>query len=458
MYKLAIVLGLMVLTMSCSSVKRYSSVDRTEREKPVFLSEGSNEDSIRVRMDISDSRISPPAPSGSSKSLWDLQNDGQMALLKILAERYKDNDKFTDILNNQYLSDDGGTGGAIDYVRKDVRIVFSISRWHPYDLILGKTDGFSPADRIEYLKYRLTLDDPYSTIKFTSWNRYGTAYGSINIADVSFQQTLSATAGAGNVPGFVTGGGGSGASVSGSASKTENQRVRYRYIQLNGSISNKTLQLESEGTREVDLAGNVTADVTMEFDAVPEVLYALSKAKNDSGVFLLPEEVHLNETIALAPRETSIHNICAVLSYDYAYRHVEKGAKTFYEWDDKVKYVTGTVSKKVTLMKARDIVPPFCCLKFQGDSGNSGKNFIKIRNLAAGLGVQETTLAFANQSAANAFITWLVSYKCAQNDLDKPIKLKNGYSLWYNGAFLTRQRILDNKDQIAEVFQYDAKE
>jgi hypothetical protein len=457
MNKIIIVIGLAILSASCTTVKRYSSVDHTQREKPIFLSEGADEDNIRVRMDISDSRISEPSHAGSYKSLWDLQNDGQKALLKILAERYKDNDKFTDILNNQYLADDGGAGGAADYVRKDVRIVFSISRWHPYDQIQGKADGFSPADRIEYLKYRLTLDDPYSTIKFTSWNRYGTAYGSINIADVSFQQTLSATVDAGNVPGF-TGGGGAGASVSGSASKTENQKVRYRYIQLNGSISNKTLQLESEGTREVDLAGNVTADVTMEFDAVPEVLYALSKAKNDSGFFLLPDEVHLNETIALAPKETTIHNICAVLSYDYAYRHVEKGGKTFYEWDDKVKYVTGRVSKKVTLMKARDIVPPYCCLKFQGDSGNYGKNFIKIRNLAAGLGVQETNLAFANQSAANAFITWLVSYKCPQKDLDKPIKLKNGYALWYNGSFLTRQRILDNKDQIAEIFQYDTKD
>jgi hypothetical protein len=456
MNKMAIILGLAMLA-ACSTVKRYSNVDNTQKEEPVVLSKGANEDSIRVRMNISDSKISDPAPSGSYKSLWDLGNEGQKELLDILAQRYKDNDKFTDILNNQYLSDDDKGSGAIDYVRKNVRIVFSISRWHPYD-IMGKANGFSPADRIEYLKYKLTLDDPASTIKFTSWNRYGTAYGSINIADVSFQESLSASAGAGNSAGILTGGSGSGAGVTASTSKIENQKVRYRYIQLNGSISSKSLQLESEGTREVDLAGNVTADVTMEFDAFPVVLYSLSNPKHDSGIFLQPGEVHLNETVALVPKETTIHNIRALLTYNYAYRHVEKGDKTFYEWDDKVKYVTGTVSKEVTLMKARDIIPPFCCLKFQCDTSTHNKNFIRIRNLAAGLGVQETNLAFANQSAANTFITWLVSYKCPSGELNQPIKLKNGYALWYNGSFLTRQRILDNQDQLAEIFQYDSQD
>jgi hypothetical protein len=454
---MAIMLVLVMLTASCSTVKRYSNVDNTQKEQPVFLSKDSGEDNIRVRMNISDSKISDPAPSGSYKSLWDLGNEGQKELLDILAQRYKDNDKFTDILNNQYLSDDDKGGGAIDYVRKNVRIVFSISRWHPYD-IMGRANAFSPADRIEYLKYKLTLDDPASTIKFTSWNRYATAYGSINIADMNFQESLSASAGAGNSAGILTGGSGSGAGATASASKTESQKVRYRYIQLNGSISSKSLQLESEGTREVDLAGNVTADVTMEFDAFPEVLYSLSKAKNDSGFFLQPGEVHLSETVALVPKETTIHNIRALLTYNYAYRHVEKGDKTFYEWDDKVKYVTGTVSKEVTLLKARDILPPFCCLKFQCDTSTHNKNFIRIRNLAAGLGVQETNLAFANQSAANTFITWLVSYKCPPAELNQPIRLKNGYALWYNGSFLTRQRILDNQDQLAEIFQYNSQD
>src|ERR1700744_4419800 len=186
------ILAAALVAVSCSTVKRYSSVDKTYHEKPVFLADGESEDGLRVRMEISDSKISTPAPSGSYKSIWDLQNEGQKKLLDILDQRYKNNDKFIDILNNQYLADDDGGGSKIDYVRKNVRIVFSISRWHPYDLIQAKADGFSPADRIEYLKYKLTLDDPNSTIKFTNWNRYGTAYGSINIADVSFHQELSA--------------------------------------------------------------------------------------------------------------------------------------------------------------------------------------------------------------------------------------------------------------------------
>src|SRR5580692_1205023 len=108
MKKMVIIVGLSMLATACSTVKRYSSADNTQKEKPVFLASGADEDSLRVRMDISDSRISAPAPSSEGKSLWDLGNEGQKELLDILSQRYKDNDKFTDALNSQYLSDDGG--------------------------------------------------------------------------------------------------------------------------------------------------------------------------------------------------------------------------------------------------------------------------------------------------------------------------------------------------------------
>src|SRR3984957_15595081 len=122
MKKMTIILGLTMLATACSTVKRYSSVDNTQKEKSVLLAKGDNEDNLRVRMDISDSRISNPAPSSEGKSLWDLGNEGQKELLDILSERYKDNDKFTDILNTQYLSDDGGRGGPEHTARKKCQI------------------------------------------------------------------------------------------------------------------------------------------------------------------------------------------------------------------------------------------------------------------------------------------------------------------------------------------------
>jgi len=442
-----------LLAVGCGTVKRYRSVDNTLTEKPVVELENADESRLRVRMAISDTKISETDPPAAYKSLWDLHNGGQKALLGILAERYKDNDKFNSILNNKYLADKDDAGGTIDLTRKNVRIVFNISRWHPYELIKNGLDGFSPADRIEYLKYTLTLDSS-TTLQFTNWNKYTTAYGSIDIADVSFSQSLSLSGGFGD---SAVGQAAAGVGVSGSASesKTENQKVKYRYIQLNGSIGKKFIELESEGTREIDLSGNVIADVNMQFDAFPEILYTLAKAKDDSGNYLPSEKVVLNENIGLVPNEPAIHDIQATLTYDYAYRHVVSGDKTFYEWDDKVKYVTGTVSKKVTLLRAQDIIPGFCCLKFQDDPSRHNKNFIKVRNLSAGASAQETNLAFPDRQSANAFIGWLLSYKCPEKELHQPIQLKNGYALWYNGSFLTKQQLLDNKDPLMAVFEYD---
>ncbi len=38
---------------------------------------------------------------------------------------------------------------------------------------------------------------------------------------------------------------------------------------------------------------------------------------------------------------------------DYIYRNVVSGQKTFPEWDDRVRYYSGTVSKRVPLFTCR---------------------------------------------------------------------------------------------------------
>lgn len=436
----------------CTTVKRYSQVENTTKESPVVEdSLPYDESQLRVAMSISDARIAPPDEKSTSKSLWGLKGAGQKELLRILASRYPDNDKLTAAISNKYLEDDNDDNPVIDLTKKNVRIVFTISRWHPYELINDKTDGYSPADRIEYIKYRLELNDPHSSLQFTNWNKYSTEYGSIDIADMSFQQSLTVSASLGDSTAGV------GASASGSASRTENQKIQYRYIQLNGSLGKKFIELESEGTREVDLSGNTIVDVNMQFDPAPEYVFSLKKDKDSAGNYLAPGKAALETTLALIPDDASLHDVHASLRYNYAYRHVVKGDKTIYEWDDRVKYFTGSVTKPVTLLLIRDMIAPFACVKLANDHARGNKNFLVIRDMAGGGDVHEASLAFPDRTAAEAFIRWLILYKCPDTELNKPIVIGNGFELLYNHQPLTKQEVLEKKDQWVAAFEYNAQ-
>ena len=91
-----------------------------------------------------------------------------------------------------------------DFTRKELLMVFTVSRDRDYARLNDPSGRFSPADRIEYLK--LTLQIPQENqLKFTRWNRYATEYGEINIADVSFSRSLELDAG-GDPAGLDVGG------------------------------------------------------------------------------------------------------------------------------------------------------------------------------------------------------------------------------------------------------------
>jgi hypothetical protein len=436
----------------CTTVKRYKQVENTTKEAPVVEdSLPYDESHLKVAMRISDTRIATPEEKPGSKSLWDLQGPGQKELLRILSKRSSDNDKFSDAINNKYMKDDDDDNPVIDLTKKNVRIVFTISRWHPYELINDNTAGYSLADRIEYIKYRLELNDPHSSLQFTNWNKYSTEYGSIDIADMSFQQSLTVSGGIGDsATGYNL-------SASGSASKTENQKIQYRYVQLNGSLGKKFIELESEGTREIDLSGNTIVDVNMKFDPAPEYVFSLKKDKDADGNYLLPGKAALKATLALIPNDAALHDIHASLQYNYAYRHVVKGEKTIYEWDDRVKYFTGTVTKPVTLLRVRDMIAPFACVKLAGDHQRDDKNFIAIKDMVGGGAVHEANLAFPDKTAAEAFIRWLILYKCPDTELDKPIVIGNGYEVIYDHQPLTKQVVLAKKDQWIAAFEYGAQ-
>ena len=163
--------GLLLLMISpgCTSVKRFKSADYK------------GEDHTLVDVDLFSSGLDQPGVERDGKNLWDLSADAQTQLIRIFNERYPDNGQFTSVLNQEYLR----SGGAYftDFTRRDLGMVFTISKAKDYTALGEISSRFSPADRIETLRFSLEIPPEYN-LQFTGWNRYATEYGEIEIADM----------------------------------------------------------------------------------------------------------------------------------------------------------------------------------------------------------------------------------------------------------------------------------
>ncbi len=324
---------LLIIFTSCTSVKRFKSADYK------------GEDDALVDMALFGASLNQPELDLPGKNLWDLSAGAQTQLIQILNERYPDNGQFNGALNQEYLVD--GSGPIVDFTSTNLRMVFTISKKKDYRVIGERASRFSPADRIESLKFSLSIPEMYN-LSFKGWNRYSTEYGEIEIADVSFSRSMDLS---GDISTEYVDAG-----FKGSSGRKEDQAVRSRYLKLNGSISPQRIEMEAEGTREIDLAGNVVADVSLAFEGFPErvTLPVYGSEGEDS-----PRQIsRLNFVDVVVPRIMDLPDfIMATLEMDYIYRHVESGWKSYQEWDDRVAYYSGRLSKQIALFNRDQYLP-----------------------------------------------------------------------------------------------------
>jgi len=405
-----------IILTSCTSLKRYKSIESTGK------------DSTLANINLFGFRLSQAKPEKQKKSLWDLSADAQSQFLRILNSRYPGNEMFFNSLNYEFRSGQDETMSD-DYVSRDLRLIFSVSKKRDY----SKTSCFyrtrlSPADRIEYLKISLTIPER-TNLQFTGWNMYTTEYGSIDIADVSFSRSLdlgtSTSLNAGKEPLKGT------SSVEGksSISRKEDQAVKYRYLKLNGSISKKKIEMEEEGTREIDLTGNIIADVSLEFKKFPELLTGIPWLKDSTGKYNEPERLKIQYTDVVVPYMINpLDTIKVIVKMDFIYRNVGRGRKTFQEWDDRVRYYSGSVEKEFPLFTRRDYVPDFFCI----GSDSTGKELVKVKSVDG----RPVALKFRTYGEASAFFEWLKQYAGKEENPGKVIKIGKDILL-FRGEDLT---------------------
>jgi hypothetical protein len=105
------------------------------------------------------------------------------------------------------------------------------------------------------------------------------------------------------------------------------------------------------------------------------------------------------------------------------------GQKTFPEWDDRVKYYQGTVSKTIPLFTSNDYVPDFYCIGTGKDSHN--RNIIKMLSP----GNKEYNLIFKTCKDAGTFYEWLADYFSRTQNINKTIDIE-GYRLKFKDGDL----------------------
>lgn len=412
------IVWLFVIT-GCTTVKRFKSARYI------------GQDNTLVAMDLFGSRLSTDGSEDPEKNLWDLSASAQTQLIQILNERYPDNSQFIHSLNNSYLSPGGIS--MLDFTRQKLRMVFTVSKSRNYRAINQASSRFTPADRIEYLEFTLEIPESYN-LHFTSWDRYVTEYGELEIADVSFTRSFDLDAE--SSPDQFSDAGGRGL-----MSRSEEQEVRTRYLKLNGSMSERKIRVEEEGTREIDLTGNIMADVSLEFEGFPERIAIPLFAGEGMEGDRTPTVAALRFVDVVVPRiEEAPDSIEAVLTFEYIYRHVQSGWKTFQEWDDQVEYYSGRISRSVTLFSRQEYVPLF--YRIGTDTGS--EESVKFRRQDG----KEYLLQFKDYSDASRFMEWLESMPSRGKD---SIAIGNT-QLLYQQEPLTPERFTDAPLKVAPVF------
>lgn len=406
---------LLYLFTGCTSAKRFKSAS--------FI----GEDNTLVDMELFGAELIPGETHQRGGDLWDLSASAQNQLIQILDEHYPDKQQFISSLGRRYpVDDEYATAGLIN---KDLKMVFTISKERDYELLNDASGRFSPADRIEYLKFSLEIPEEYN-LRFSRWNRFATEYGELEIADVSFSRSLNLDMDLNleNLADF---------SGKSDLSRNEQQEVRSRFLKLNGSLSDRRIEIEEEGTREIDLTGNVIADVSLEFSGFPERI-AIPLFKTEPGNRIYPAELASIEfKEVLVPRmEEAPDTIMARLEMNYIYRHVQKGWKTYPEWDDRVEYYSGKVEKELPLFTKRDYLP----LLYGIGTDHPDREFIKIGNPDG----EVCPLQLKDYSVASRFLDWVLNHgekdKADESGIDSwsydPIRI-GYYTLLFKGIELS---------------------
>ena len=410
-FQLILFLFFFQIVCSQSTLKRYKKIIPSKVDNDI------------VTMTVVSNKITAPTTSSSEvvhKTIFDLSTNGQQSVLNT-----RNLDEVEKLLNKKYQETEKEKKSYIESNLSTIRLTFSIGRNVDYKLI---DDQFNAYDRIEFLQYSFKLDPKFNEVTFDKWNKYNTEYGSLDIGSIEYNRTFTGNIDAnygveastnsksinnsedenGNkITTEQNNNSKASAGITGKLgytnSKKENQNIKNRYVQLSGILKKDEFEIIQQGNREIDLAGNVSIEMTVKLPIEDIYFCNFKNLFNEEDLPSPITSVKMSVKLNRIPDRNILKNgLFGTLNYNYAVRHIVKNANTIFEYDDKIQFITGKVSKaNVTILSNEDVTTPIYFLSFKIDNQDKSLQFFN--------GVNPMTIHFKSYLEAKDFRTWLIN-------------------------------------------------
>jgi hypothetical protein len=356
----------------------------TRRYRSIDTGGGANcraEPSIAVSTFVMDpERSGNPAVAG-------LSDRGQEALITGLTSKTSN---AADLLRAMNLAQDGG-GIVIERSKFKRRIVVAVNGL-----------DFGPADRIQRMSVNLALGPEQAAIvKFTSWDKLVTKYDTVDLGTLKLSKGSTFEATADLTPPQIKEIAGIGLGYTSNRTLDEAINLRRRINALSGRLSATEATLFEEGEVGLDLTGNTVVDVELEAQSPIEVpIFQFTNLRDAKGAPSAPEAVVANPRWIRMPQKPG--DITLKVRADYVVRHVESGADTIMEGDDRVRLVSSSVgvTEDPTLIPRRMMELDIFALKIQSGDDKNGR----MLHIAPG---RAHAIFFESYESALEFQAWL---------------------------------------------------
>ena len=351
-------------------------------------------------------------PEGASgKTVADLPERAQAAAIKAIGANPKTSTK-------DLLSAMGSPIGKKEHKTGDEdRSVFK----KRVVLALVSLTTTAPADRFMSAKLSLVfpdlpaddvlrVDENKTQAQFVSWDKFATQYQTVDLGSLSYTQNreldLKLTAQAPH------GAGGEVDSKTANALQ-EQTKLSQRYTTITGSLTPKEADLIQQGAPGIDLAGNVSVDMTIKVPANKDAytitdfgeLFAEGDKPTDPVTPTDPAKLKVSSHSITAPQDPC-RDITANLTLNYVLRHVVAGADTITESDDVVEFRIGTLPPvSVALVAADELKVPTWNLRLNS-------RVLSIERVPGAEGNLKTQpVTFDSYDKAKEFLLWLIKTK-----------------------------------------------
>lgn len=406
-----IIFGISVITFGNAQItNKYKRLIKAEN-----FSYNEKEDAVKIELEIQ--KGSPPKSTKKRKTLFDLSEKGQKALIEAYNKPAVSNDDLRKALIESLdkTSSKKTNSLIVENFKFYIKLDFYIEdKWFEKN----------PSNRISSLKLTFTLPND-SPFKIDGFKGFQTQYETIALGDVSNTSTrnFSLTAGTGisssntsnsfNEEGLQTNTSVNGLTPSVSAtagvsnSRTENLTLSRRIISQTGTTSDNKMIVYLEGAPDRNLNGIVSVELELEAkelvrDRLDIFNYSINK-KTKSAV--------------LTPKFLFYTNIDAVLkgdyNYEWVYRKIRRKGKSNIEGKHVISYNSHkSIAKSKDFLKTGDINIPYYSIQYNTREG--GKDTYENIYLTRG---EESHLAnFLSKADAIQFRWHLLQLKTDKVD------------------------------------------